>query len=652
MDTISKITELDLHFQSEDPDMGLPNEGVCCDGMDDIIRRITEVKDTVKKINLNGQEELTEIPAVLSECVLLEELDLSYTNITHIPESVFSLPELRSLSINCSDLTCFPLGIFKAQKLEHLFINIKEGWDFPDEITSLKELKTLKIYIHSAIALSENMGALKKLEDLDLFYWSKGGGIQCLPSSFSEHPSLKKVEIGAYFIEHKPFDLDMTANILASCPKLECLTLDCLSVGKTHQSLSLLSSLKELELRHLEVEGNPLESIATLSKLEKLLIYGSSFKLTELPDIFNNLPELCEFSFAGNFIPSLPPSFYNLEKLKILEVYGTGITSLKEKIGQLKNLEKICLYDNMLETLPDAVFDLPHLKHLNIMQNNFKRKEIARIRKRLKEKGQGFEFYGNGQGLYIKVKKFRSIKYSDIKEEIRKKNSKWENGKIEYEAKKVYEKNCKDALDDNPNAIQYVNTEPFGHLDYFELCKIAVKESSNALKYVDAEKLRNYYCNICIEAAKRTGIKSAFEYVRDDLLEYDQYVKVCIEAALRECAGSFLESVNYERLNREDYERICWVAVISSPSSISYMIEPSPELCLLAAKRKAWLHEIPQEMRTYEICLIAAQNNKARLEDIPPQFRDGASGRCEQILKIFEEKKAREESYFDDDIPF
>jgi len=492
---VKEIEELDLHWTDEDPSFGIASDGVFCKDMDEIVRRITEVKDTVKKINLHNQPTLTEIPSVFEECTLLEELNITHTKIKEIPDFLFTLPNLKILSCCCRELLQPPKGIDKAQKLEKLHIRIKENWNYPEGITALSELKSLSADVYSDAPLPKDMGALKKLEELTLSIKFENGTVHRLPDSFSKHPALKKLSVGDHiFKNHKAYDLEKTAQILASCPAFESLKLYWLTVGKGHKKLSMLAGLKELELRHLIVEGNLFDSITGMKNLEKLDIWGSELKLSELPDIFENFKGLKTFSFAGNFVYALPPSIYSLTNLTTLEIGSTGITALDEKIGNLQSLEKLHIFDNMLETLPNAVFSLPRLSILNIEDNIIRQRDISAIREKLnalRSKGQKIELMDEGQGRRHTIKKLRSLKDADQKKLNR----------------------------------QF----------YFRVCIEAAKTSEigNAFKYIRDDLLTDYeYIQVCLEAALHNISPDFLKNLNMKRLNRKDYERICWAAIL------------------------------------------------------------------------------------------------------------------------
>ena len=551
---------LDLHYVKEDLDMGINAEGVLFKNEQEISKRINEVKDTVKEINLNFQSNLKRVPLVIQECKQLEKLNISHTGIAEVPDFIFELPNLRDLSCCCSFLINFPFSVFKAKKLERLHIRINKDWIIPKEIPNLPELKILEVDLYTSIDLPSNLGILKKLETLTLVTKYTEGDIPPLLLSFKNHPSLKEVSIiDPFYRYRKSLDLSQIAKILSTCKNLEILKLCGYSVDKKHKDLSLIKNLKVLELRHLLPEGNIFDSIKELNNLKRLCIWGSEFKITQIPDIFSNMSELQEFSFAGNMITELPISLYSLPKLKVLEIGSTGISMLDDKIGSLKTLEEIHIYDCILEKIPNSIYELPNLKILNIEENIFNESAISKIKENigtLSKKGQKIQLTYDRQGYRQMIKKLRVCDDNSMSQEN-------------------YVKFCLSAIKENPNAIKYVNPEKLAGY-YAQLCMAVIKQSCFALENIDPAALGKQYYKICKEAAKSYDIGNAFKFIRDDCLSDKEYLLVSIEAALHNRTSDFLDNFNTEafqkRFNKEIYERICWVSVLHNPRTAAKKI--------------------------------------------------------------------------------
>ena len=629
---------LDLHLDYPDEDMGYPGSGVSMENVEKIAEAIAAVKDTVKVINLNGQDGLTEIPAVLGECLLLEEFDVSYTDIPEIPDFVFELPALRSLSFRgCFKLARFPDALYKAKKLEKLEFKLKEGVELSSELCSFSELRSLIIDADYCIKLPENMGSLKKLEDFRLSAEGKKDKSQketiSLPGSFSNHPSLKKIQLISHnFSLTNPLILDeSTLDILSTCPALEVLELHGINLGDNHKSLAKLSGLKEIDIWHCFNEGNPFYSIAGLKKLEKLVIHGGELSINELPDIFDGLPALRDFCLAGSFVKAIPPSFYKLKKLEIVELRGGGIADIDEEIGNLKNLQKLILRDNMLKKLPESIFSLPNLAVLIIENNNFSKKEISYIKKNLKAKK--IKLYANRQEKEQYIKKLRASDFDKLE-------------------KSEYLKICLDAVKEYAGAIQYVDKRITGN-EYLELCEKANFMYGSEFEHVDPQQIREgkqnskYFklCKKAIQSAKY--VEHVLQVTKDEYLNNEQYIQICLLAVLLHTGTwTVLQKIKHERLDRVDYEMICRAAIIKNPLTIGGMFEPTPDFCLFAVKLGAHLGCIPDELITREICLICAERGDIfSIDSVPQEFKD-------EVKSYYPAGYFKGVNEFSDDIPF
>jgi hypothetical protein len=555
------VTELDLSCEDEDPDFGVAGGGVYCESLAELAEKITEVKDTVKKINLENQPALNDsgspLPEVLRECINLEELNLSCTGITEIPGFVFDLPRLRSLSFNgCYELERLPAAeLLRASNLRELRFGVPAGRQVPEEICGLANLEELSLSVSrpagGVFVLPKSIAALRRLRTFKF----QGDGDGWTGSRFR-------------------FDLEKSAEILAACPALEHFDIWGVNTGAGHRALALLTSLKTLSLRHMSVEGNPFESIANLGRLEKIEVIGVEFGIDKLPDIFAALPELRELNVVGNFFREIPPSVYGLKNLKQLEFVGCGVKTIDRNIGRLENLMYLLLYDNRIETLPESIYTLKKLKRLDIAENNFSSGTITEIKKKFKAagkipvkkmpfdpdnveafdayNGEKIRFLADCQGGGQKTKLLRATPFDPAKANFRRSNE-------------SYIKLCEAAVDENPWALQLVDTR-IDDYGYFRLCERAIKQNGNAIIAADAEKLKWRYFSLVRAAVINAGdFGNNIKKIKDALLTDEQYIEVCVLAALQNNFWEFLKKINVKRLSREAYFRICWVAIIHNP---------------------------------------------------------------------------------------
>ena len=312
---------------------------------------------------------------------------------------------------------------------------------------------------------------------------------------------------------------------------------------------------------------------------------------------------------------------------------------MDEKIEKLINLRKLLLVNNILEKLPETVYSLPRLIVLNIDRNNFKKKEITEIRNRLKNRinsGEKIYFSTIKQGYEQEVKKLLAM------------------NKTENTDEEAYYNQCLATVREEPYSVGCIDTEKISAANYALLCEEAIKRSCHVIGLINPEKLDRYdYFSICMLEARSAiglhyptiGFGPYFKCIRDDLLTDNQYIRVCLETALNNNIGLFHKYLNLKRLGRDEYEHIWWVAILHNPDYFFEMNDPTPELCLHAAKNGAFLGHIPEPMRTYEICLLAARQGKAgyykddALENVPLKFRD------EQILAMLPKQEMPDEPY-------
>ena len=651
---------LDLSWDDEDG-------GFYFDDMNELIERIAEVKDTVKKLKITGQHELTEIPAIIGECKLLEELnisnnsikeipaiigecklleklDISINSIKEIPDFVFTLPALRSLYCQYNDIIDLPAAIAKAVKLETLQITVNNDKSIPEEIGALTKLKNLNLLMGEYFTLPEILGNLPCLEEFSLWIHNSDAGAIALPASFANHPALRKITIGKAAL-----DFDSTARILVSCPNLESLVLNRIHARMGNNGFALPVQLKELELWDCTFDGNPYKAIGYLHKLRMLKIFrgynyqnDTVFEMDELPDIFGNLSLLQEF-YCNCYAQKLPLSIYSLSKLERLTLNCTAITELDEKIGNLQNLKQLMVGYNMLETLPEQVFSMPNLVELEISGNNFSRKEVTAIKNKIKViPGRKIKLTSGGQGP-SETKKFEIMQHNAALQNI----APLHDVKPYSTITDPYYAQYLAAINEGLHALSLVDKR-IRSFAYYEICMAAVKKDAYAISRIDIERLDDFirhYSTMCLIAAKGEGTKrmgldtKTLLKIRDDLLSYEDYIRFCFEVVTHNRYAGILEGIKYERLEREDYLRICWVSILQHSGTVCCVVDPPPDLCMFALKLNAHLSDIPIQARSYEICTYAIKNDRfiLGLEDIPEQHRD------DNMLSLLEQAKAKRE---------
>jgi Leucine-rich repeat (LRR) protein len=591
--TVNKKFTLDLSYQEEEYDFGIPESGIWCKDLNEIIEYIQPVKDTVKKINFYNQHTLTVVPEILTQCPNLEELDFSFTNIKEIPAFVFSLPKLRSLKCKCNDLEKQPEGFSAAVHLENLSLNIPKGQGIPQEIWSLKNLKTLSISGHAGITeFPAEFAQLENLEELEINYCK----MSRIPEEVARFKKLKKLSLhyspfsndvfGLSPKERFALDLPAVVKSLAACPAFNELYVRGFDIGEGYISLPLLKNLKKIEFWHLytkpSADGNLLDSLCRIATLESLVIYGTDFGIKELPPAIGNLSNLKTLSIVGNPFRNIPPSFYSLENLETIEFMGCCVKELSEDISRLKKLRQLMLSDNMLEKIPASLLQIQTLRKLELGGNNLGKEYLSQFKGIKKPK-----VTKSNQGYTWNYKLLQDSKEKNYTQE-------------EYVAL------CMKAVEDFPGgALHEMDKSRCTQADYYAVCVSAAKKSGLAIQYINADDFTEaQYFEICCEAVKQNPETLKY-YVDIDRFAPARYKELCLAAVRNNRMWAFLKGIKPEKLSREDYVEVCHESIKQHPLTIVNMKDPPLEF---------WREAVGYAVKQYG-------SNNVVLRDMPPDIQ-------------------------------
>jgi Leucine-rich repeat (LRR) protein len=249
------------------------------------------------------------LPASLTRCKHLKELEIVNSGIRKLPRSLRKLPELNTITLLNNRPT-------------------KGRIYFSKNIS----VKKLVIRTDNPQSLPKQYGNLKNLEELDLS--------RCNLSSFPPAHTSARLK-----------RLILRENLLTL---------------KDFQSKGLVF-LEELNLQRNRIQKLPV-SIGGLTSLKKLSCNYN--EISELPSSIGNLSKLEEVSFYQNKLIGLPPEFYQLRKLKAVDLYYNLLEAIDEGVAQLAELEILYLSFNRLNRLPDGLGDLHKLQELYLHHNN------------------------------------------------------------------------------------------------------------------------------------------------------------------------------------------------------------------------------------------------------------------------------------------
>lgn len=353
--------------------------------MKKILEKILNQKDTIKKINLSEQYSLTKIPEIIKECLQLEILDVSYTEITEIPDFVFQLPKLKELNyLGCEKLKSQPKFLCSHQNLKKLSIYIPKKQAISEALKNISSLKSITIS-GEVKDIPNLIYDLASLEELELFDTK----ISTVSEKIERLKNLKKISFWqGLFLNEKPITLklDEIFQNLSKCANLQELNLNKNGIEEIPESIALLKQLQKFSASDNKLKSYP-NSIYKLTKLKEIDL-GIN-QIIELPAGIGNLKQLKSLKLNSNWKNKLDTkNLFNeidqLENLEILELWSCqSIREIPETISNLKKLKKLDLDNNLLEHLPQSLSNMRHLKTLRISTNKIVLEDISKLKNQL-----------------------------------------------------------------------------------------------------------------------------------------------------------------------------------------------------------------------------------------------------------------------------
>jgi len=192
---------------------------------------------------------------------------------------------------------------------------------------------------------------------------------------------------------------------------------------------------------------------------------------------------------------------------------------------------------------------------------------------------------------------------------------------VEYLFKKIEQHGSLHLLKDMPILITY------------ELCLNAVKKSDDAFQYVPNEYKT---VELCFEAGKHSNFANVSEYVPDDLVELFGRTKLQVDDTPESFFSRAIKNgshiLKYVPKELKTHE-LCFEAIMSDENghgcgwTLEYVPENlKPAICLDVVKKNGGaLNYVPEEFRTYELCLEAvaaeAYDSDYALNYVPNKHR-------------------------------
>ncbi|GJP49790.1 hypothetical protein CLOM_g8960 [Closterium sp. NIES-68] len=280
------------------------------------------------------RDHVTSLP--LASLPLLESLTLSECNhLFTLPEDLGCLLALKTLVLHKLPLEGLPDSLCQLAALETFLLiecaSHPNDLQLPAAFCSLTALETLGIVKMPRVTLPENIGELPRLRTVFLngLYQQRR-----LPPSFTQLPSLTRLELGMCMLRELPEDM------------------------------GALTSLQELHIHSCPLLQKLPESLTNLSSLETLMV-DDCVKLSSVPRKLDSLGKLKWLELTGCMDQTEPPTFLP-PSLEILSLGNSYHVADLLDVSLLPKLRKLCLKLVGAEERMAVTSSFPQLKHLEL----------------------------------------------------------------------------------------------------------------------------------------------------------------------------------------------------------------------------------------------------------------------------------------------
>ncbi|HEY9672301.1 MAG TPA: COR domain-containing protein [Waterburya sp.] len=299
---------------------------------EELLRVIEQAaQEGVTKLNLRGNQ-LSALPAEISQLTSLQWLDLSDNQLSALPAEIGQLTSLQTLHLTNNQLRVLPAEIVQLTSLQSLHLRGNQLSALPAEIVQLTSLQSLNLRGNQLSALPAEIVQLTLLQSLNL----RGNQLRVLPAEIVQLTSLQS--------------LDLSDNQLSALPT----------------QIVQLTSLRSLHLSGNHLSALPAE-IVQLTSLRSLHL--SDNHLSALPAEIVQLTSLQTLNLRGNQLSTLPAEIVQLTSLQTLNLRFNQLSALPAEIVQLTSLQSLYLNHNQLNSLPVEIRQLPSLKRLDLRGN-------------------------------------------------------------------------------------------------------------------------------------------------------------------------------------------------------------------------------------------------------------------------------------------
>ncbi|XP_059303625.1 receptor protein-tyrosine kinase CEPR1-like isoform X2 [Lycium ferocissimum] len=308
-------------------------------------------------------------PSSISNCSLLEELNMVSTSFTGPLPDFSPLQSLRLLNLSYNHFTGeFPLSIINLTNLELLDFNENRDfnpWELPENISRLTKLRWMVLTACKLLGrIPASIGNMTALVDLELSENRLTGRI---PRELGQLKKLKMLELYYNQLEGEIpeelgnltelVDLDMSVNRLA---------------GKVPESICRLPKLQVLQLYNNTLSGDFPASLANSTTLTILSLYDN-YLTGDVPQNFGVSSSLLALDLSENYLSGqLPAQLCHGGKLMyILLLQNIFSGELPENYAKCETLIRFRVSENHLEgRIPEMLLALPHASIIDLSYNN------------------------------------------------------------------------------------------------------------------------------------------------------------------------------------------------------------------------------------------------------------------------------------------
>jgi len=173
-------------------------------------------------------------------------------------------------------------------------------------------------------------------------------------------------------ISGKKLSSEILQKIMDEGSQMESLEISNLDIGTFPEIKAIHPKLKKIALNKNELSALP-ASISNLTALEE---FDCDNPLTDLPASFSQLKNLKQLGLNGNLFSTFPEQIFSLNKLSFLYLSGKykgeiKLTDLPDLFEQLPELKEIGVEHAGLSTLPTSIATLKKLEKANFSFNQF-----------------------------------------------------------------------------------------------------------------------------------------------------------------------------------------------------------------------------------------------------------------------------------------